>query len=234
MRPALLGDAATPAAKNSSVAVAKFAQALGQMAFILVGLIFVLLGRLDVLAGRELAWSVCGTVLAIAFIGSALFVLTSSRSWSERLWRRSPRVGALREQMRGYLRRHPGRFMASTVCFMLGYAWGGLEVLLICWCMGLRLSPLEALAVEVFSNLVDSMTFFVPAKVGTQEAGKTAIFKLLGYRASLGLSFGLIRHTREVLWACLGFALYALSARQAAPPPPGRSLLRPRPLARAD
>lgn len=238
VRPAMLGDAAPDDVKNCSVAVAKFAQALAQMAFILVGLVFVVLGRLNIIAGRELLLSLAGTTLAIGIIGAALYVLTSSGAWAERLWGRFPKVGVLREQMRDYLKEHPGRFLASTFCFMLGYAWGGAEVMLICWFMGLRLDPVEALAVEVFSNIVDSLMFFVPAKLGTQEAGKTAIFRVLGYRASVGLAFGLIRHTRELLWASAGFLMYALSekerARSRSTETQGRSPRRAEPLAPAD
>jgi hypothetical protein len=236
VRPALLGDAAPAAVKNYSVAVAKFAQALAQMAFILVGLIFVLLGHLNILEGRELALSLAGTCLAMGIIGLALYVLTASGGWAVRLWRKFPNVGALREQMREYLMAHPGRFLLSTVCFMLGYAWGGAEVLLICYFMGLSMSPLAALAVEVFSNIVDSIMFFVPAKVGTQEAGKTAIFKLLGYRASQGLAFGLIRHTREIIWASGGFLYYALNRNPREPRTPPQAKLPPRskPLSRGN
>ncbi len=220
IRPAMLGDVATKSARNCSVVVAKFAQALGQMAFILVGLVFVVLGRMNFLEGREMTLSLCGTVLAIGIIALSLYILTSSADWAERLWRRSPRVASLREPMRDYLLAHPGRFMASTICFMLGFAWGGLEVLLVCYFMGVAISPLKALAVEVLSNIIDSLMFFVPAKVGTQEAGKTAIFKLLGYRASVGLAFGLVRHLREFLWACGGFALYAFNKARGLPPQP--------------
>jgi hypothetical protein len=213
VRPALLGDVAPESVRNASVVVAKFAQALGQLAFILVGLVFVLLGRLHLLDGRELVLSVCGTMLAIAIIALALAVFTSAGGLADRLTKRSPRLAVLREDMRGYLKRHPGRFMAATIFFMLGFAWGGLEVLLIAHFMRLSVSPLKALAVEVLSNLADSLLFFVPAKIGTQEATKTAIFRVLGYNAAAGLAFGLIRHIREFVWAAGGFAYYAVTRR---------------------
>ena len=56
------------------------------------------------------------------------------------------------------------------------------EIMLICYFMGLEISPIQALAVETLSNVVDALMFMVPAKVGTQEAGKVAIFKALGMR----------------------------------------------------
>jgi len=119
--------------------------------------------------------------------------------------------------IRRYLREHPGRFSLSTLFFMAGYAWGALEVLLICALMGIPMPLLTALSVEVLSNVVDSLLFMVPAKAGTQEAGKVAIFHGLGYPAGSGLAFGLIRHCRELAWAAAGLLLYTLSRRAAGP-----------------
>ena len=95
---------------------------------------------------------------------------------------------------------------------------------------------MQALAVEIFSNIVDSMMFFVPAKVGTQEAGKTAIFHLLGYRAGQGLAFGLIRHTREVIWSSAGFLILRAQPQTAGEPASASRKIprRSEPLSRAD
>jgi hypothetical protein len=97
---------------------------------------------------------------------------------------------------------------------MIGFAWGAWEVLVICYFLGLRLDILTALSVEVLSVVVDSICIMVPAKIGTQEAGKTAIFAGLGMSASLGLAFGLVRHMRELAWAGAGFLLYAWDRHQ--------------------
>ena len=48
----------------------------------------------------------------------------------------------------------------------------------------------------------------------------------------LVLAFGLIRHVREFLWACLGFGIYAVSRGKNAAPP-ARPPSAPGPLARA-
>ena len=63
------------------------------------------------------------------------------------------------------------------------------------------------MAIEVLSAAIDSLLFMVPAKVGTQEGGKTAIFATLGLSASAGLAFGIVRHIRELAWAGFGLLL---------------------------
>ena len=224
IRPGMLGPVLPEEIKNSSVVVAKFAQAMGQAFFIVFGMIFVLHGKLNFLEGKEWALGMGGALVIIAAVGSGLWLATAETTPA--FIARFKGVDALRGRMGAYLRRHPGRYVLSVLFFMLGYGWGAAETLLICHFMRLPISPLTALAAEVLSNVIDALMFMVPAKMGTQEGGKTLIFKGLGYQASQGLAFGLIRHTREFCWAGLGFAFYALNRRRAptAAPPPSAAL----------
>ena len=212
IRPGMLAAEVPEDIRNSSVIVAKFSQSMGQAFFIFLGLIFVLQGELNPLEGRNRAYASAAALFVIIMVAAGLWVFTAENApgWFNRF----KRLDGVRLRMRSYLRRHPGRYAASIFFFMLGYGWGAVEVLVICHFMGIAIAPMTALAVEVLSNVIDSLLFMVPAKVGTQEAGKTAIFHGLGYAASQGLAFGLIRHTREVCWAAFGFALYALKRRR--------------------
>ncbi len=232
VRPALLGDCRPEDVKNSSVLVAKFAQALAQAVFILVGLLFVGLYKMNILDGRELVLSIGGALLVVALVSLAIYAVSAESGWWSRRFVSRPEIAAMRERMRAYLRRHPGRFMLSTLCFTFGYAWGMLEVMLILHFMGVPIEPIQALAVETLSNVVDALMFMVPAKVGTQEAGKVAIFKALGFPAATGLALGLIRHLRELLWASAGFLIYALNRPADGASAPIRSLLAKEPLER--
>ena len=119
----------------------------------------------------------------------------------------------LRRNLRGFLGRHPLRLVGSILFFMLGYAWGAAEIWLICRFLGVPIGPELALCIEFLSNLVDAFAFMVPAKIGTQEAGKAVIFKGLGLAADVGFTVGLIRHAREIIWAGLGLGMYAAQQR---------------------
>ena len=219
VRPGMLGGAASEDAKNSSVVVAKFAQALGQALFILLGLFVVIPLRLGFLGGRQTAAAFGGALLIVGGVACALYLLMARRSSGGYRVGLGGRFEGVRDQMRAYLAGHPARFALSTLFFIFGYAWGAFEVLLICRFLGVAMNPLTAFAVEVLSNVVDSLMFMVPAKIGTQEAGKTAIFAGLGLPAASGLAFGLIRHVREVLWAGAGLLMYAAYRREAGLPP---------------
>lgn len=242
IRPAMLGNVRPEDVKNAGVAAAKFSQALAQGLFIALGMLaLTLLGKLDFLGAAQRAAGLGMACVTMILVLLALYVLTRGRPREETP---IPEGGfaALRARMRATLLRHPGRFALATLFFTLGYGWGALEVMLICSFMGVPIDSLIALAVEILSNAVDSIMFFVPAKAGTQEAGKTAIFHGLGYPPSLGLAFGLIRHARELIWAGTGLILYALNrpaeARlEARPPEAPRPVPRPSleaPLAPAD
>ena len=71
-----------------------------------------------------------------------------------------------------------------------------------------------ALAVETGAVLLDGILFFVPAKVGTQEGGKVVLFAALGLDPARGLTVGIVRRIRELVYAGVGLlALGWLSAR---------------------
>jgi hypothetical protein len=215
VRPAMLGGEVPMDVRITSVFTAKAAQAAGQALFILLGLAYVLMGRVSSFDRGGLVWGAMATFVILGGVTFCVWALAHRPpQW---LQRRFPKVveatAPVRGQLKQYLSRNPGRLAASVVLFMLGYAWGALEIKLITQFMGLDL-PLEScLAIEFLSNLIDAMAFMVPAKIGTQEAGKAAIFAGLGLDAASGFTVGLIRHVREILWAGSGLLLYAAHER---------------------
>lgn len=239
VRPGMLGDHAPADAKVASVVVAKFTQSLGQALFILSGIVFIAAARIPVAAGFRgwfYAAIACLTAIFVALILYAAFARKSREEEAKAALPGSSRdcasgpswtLKSFKRQMGTYFREHPGRFVLSILLFALGYVWGTLEAFLICYFLGVPVTPMMAFAIEVLSAAVDGAFFMVPAKVGTQEAGKTAIFVGLGLPATTGFAFGVIRHIRELVWAAAGFALFSLHQREAggrAAPASGRTL----------
>jgi len=206
-RVAMLGDRLGADVRAASVVVAKSAQTLAQAVFIAAGLSILGAGFVIAAPRRSLAlWGLgLGLLLAILLIYGS----TAARLGPVRAFLRN---AALR--LAEFLRDHPGRIVLSTFMFVLAYGWGSFEAYWICRFLGIPVPVSTALAIEVLSVTVDGILFMVPAKIGTQEGGKVAIFAALGLPASLGLAFGLVRHVRELSWAGIGMFLYALSARR--------------------
>lgn len=111
------------------------------------------------------------------------------------------------------LRRYPGRFMAAAAVFGGSYLWGAVEAYWICRLIGCPVSAGTAMRIEILSLSIDAVLFLVPAKIGTQEAGKALIFTLLGLAPREGFAFGLVRHLRELFWAGVGLLATAKSRK---------------------
>ncbi len=209
--------------RAASVLVAKCTQTLGQVLFAVAGLVFAVGGALPVARRyRTLVYGVAsGLVLFLASL--ALIELRAPRQFVSSTDRVPPQTGlrALGGWLRYFFRRHPGRFALSALLFLLGYAWGTFEAYWICRFLGLPVSVRTAITIEVLSTTIDGILFMVPAKMGTQEGGKTAIFAALGLPPSSGFAFGVVRHVRELLWAGLGLLLGSACKKPA--PAPERS-----------
>ena len=117
------------------------------------------------------------------------------------------------ERLRLYFGRSRARFSAALLLFAAAYAWNSVETWWICRFIGLPVDVRTALTIEVLSVAIDGLTFIVPAKIGTQELGKVAVFTLLGLPAPFGFAFGIVRHVREIFWAAVGFLAYSLRRR---------------------
>lgn len=225
-RTTMLNASHATGVRAASVLVARCAQTLGQVLFVLTGLAFAAGGHVP------LAWGYARIVYAVAAgfaVGLAGLVLYAE--WA----RRHPgaaaeaapsRTGfrALGGWLRLFFRRHPRRFAISTSLFLLAYVWGVFEAYWICHFLGIPVSVGIALTIEVLSTTIDGILFMVPAKLGVQEGGKTAIFALLDLPPISGFAFGVIRHLRELGWAGLGLLLCLTHKQPARSPEPAPGL----------
>ncbi len=206
-RVAMLGDRLGADVRAASVVVAKSAQTLAQAVFMAAGLS--LLGAGFVIAGPRRSLALWGLGLGLLLAMLLIYGSTAARLGPVRAIVRNAA-----RRLAEFLQEHPERVVLSTFMFVLAYGWGCFEVYWICRFLGIPVPVFTALAIEVLSVTVDGLLFMVPAKIGTQEGGKVAVFAALGLPASLGLAFGLVRHVRELSWAGIGMLLYALSARR--------------------
>ena len=101
------------------------------------------------------------------------------------------------------------KFLFSLFLFTAGWAVGFLEVCLFLYLLGVPFSLTTALAIEAFSLIINTALFFVPGGLGTQEGGKVLIFKLLSLDPVTGLTLGLARRLREMIWVALGLIVFA-------------------------
>ncbi|MFI5364068.1 MAG: lysylphosphatidylglycerol synthase domain-containing protein [Candidatus Binatia bacterium] len=216
----------------ASVAVAKLAQTVGQIVFVVLGLALILNDtplppgiRHGLLAGL-VVFSALALVLFFAQrrgMFAPILRLVQRLGLSGRLPELTRRVQHLDEEIARIHGDANGGFLLSSASFLVGWMLGIVEIYLILWFLHVPVSVQRALTIEVLSVAIDGMLFFVPAKLGTQEGGKVLIFTLLGLDPAKGLALGILRRIRELTWAGIGLLILSrqqLAARPAREPLP--------------
>ena len=103
-------------------------------------------------------------------------------------------------------------FLWASFWQMIGRALNMVEIYLIFIVMGFAPHFSEVFFVSCFLSISGAIFFMIPQNLGASEASVSTAFVILGYTATLGLSYGLIRRARVIFWALLGVALHLSSA----------------------
>jgi len=227
LRVRLLGAGVPLGLRWASVSVAKLGQTVAQAVFVLLGLALVLPRLADVPAwAAGLAGGAGALLVTLGFgwlVGRGVWAsLEGAARWLGLAGRVPARWAGPGRDLDGALGRLGSvRVAGSLACFVAGWAVGAAEIYLILFWLGAPVDWQTALAVETGSVLIDGILFFVPGKIGTQEGGKVVLFAALGLNPARGLTVGVVRRIRELVYAGLGLAaLGALTARRAPAAPP--------------
>jgi len=110
--------------------------------------------------------------------------------------------------LKEYLRERK-RFGLSCLGYFLGWVAGALETWVFLSFLGPPHDLLSALVVQVWLAIVTRLTAFVPANLGTHEAGAVMIFSFLGFAPEEAMAFALLRRVRQIGWSAAGLGLLA-------------------------
>jgi uncharacterized membrane protein YbhN (UPF0104 family) len=209
----------------ASVTVAKVTQALGLLAFLIVGLASVVdHARL----APALRWGLM-TMLGLFATGLTVLLVVQRHGlfgvvvrrlmgWPilNRLGHLHPALDRLDREVANTLRESPGMVVVSSALFCLGWTLGVVESYLVLHFLELPVSLEQAFAVEVLGVAFNNaLFFFVPLRAGTQEAGKILAFTAAGFDPVQGLAGGILCRIRELFWALFGLALFYRYRRSA-------------------
>ena len=117
------------------------------------------------------------------------------------------------EGVRQFYRHHRKGFALSVMFNFLAWFGGVLEILIFMRLLGLPVSFPAALTIETFSLFVNNISFFVPARIGVGEGSRVLLFVALGYSKAAGLTYGIIRRIRELVWIGVGFLVLSLARK---------------------
>jgi hypothetical protein len=168
-------------------------------------------------------WSLIGPMsylLAVEVIGVGGFILAQVSGGVGRVGRLLTWVGAGRGTrrvdgaVRGFYRSHWRALLVSIGFHFASWLVGTVEVLLILWSLHVGATVTTSIVIEALGTGVRFATFFVPASLGTLEGAYAAAFTALGWAATDGLAFSLVRRGRQAVW--IGIGLGVLGAMGAA------------------
>jgi uncharacterized protein (TIRG00374 family) len=106
-----------------------------------------------------------------------------------------------------FYREHSADFARSFGFNLVAWFGGVLEIAIFLKLMGLESGFWPAFMIETFTMLINNLIFFIPARIGVGEGARILLFQTLGYSASAGLSYGLVRRIRELAWIGAGYLL---------------------------
>jgi hypothetical protein len=160
---------------------------------------------------------VAGAALLAAAVVFAAFAFRKKWLGARRLLAPLARFGLLRRpetlarieeidtRLFTFHQRHPAAFRAILALDFAAHLLSALEVTVILWLLGLGANFAAGIVVEGLTKLVEVGGLFVPGDIGLYQGGTGLIFHAIGSTVSTGVSAGIIRQLRSILWAALGF-----------------------------
>jgi uncharacterized protein (TIRG00374 family) len=211
-------ETGAPAAM-ASLAIHKHADMLAQWAFLLAGITVALVrfpmpvaARVAALAGA-LVFGLLLLLLTRALRhGTYSLVLRRLARWkplARRLDRLHSPAEAADRLVRDFYERHRGLFAASIGWCFLGWCGGLVESWLVLRLIAPGSGWDAAFAVEALAMTLNTMVFFIPARIGSAEGVRVAVFLLIGLTAAQGAAYGLVRRGRELAWVLPGLLVIA-------------------------
>jgi len=198
-----------------SVIIAKTTITIAQGLFLLLGVVL----AVTTLAGSKILVAM-EWLVALEVIALGLFILVQTRGlvgWSARLLDRlgirrlsgSGTVARVDAALADFYRREPRRLTLSILFHFAAWLLGIVETWLILWFLGIPVSLTTATVIEAFATGIRFATFLIPGSLGAQEGGYVVTFVALGLTGADGVTFGLVRRFRELVWVGIGLALFA-------------------------
>jgi hypothetical protein len=82
-----------------------------------------------------------------------------------------------------------------------------LEALILLHGLGGGIAVLQSLSVEALSKGLNAVFFFLPMQIGVAEGSHAVLFHLLNVGGSIGVTFGVARRIRSLIWSVIGLML---------------------------
>jgi uncharacterized protein (TIRG00374 family) len=129
------------------------------------------------------------------------------RRWAQGVMKSLAAIEAVEDKINAFARAHRARYLLSIVLAALRWSLGAAEMWLALYLLGHPVSVAEAIVLEGLLQLARSVSFFIPANLGTQDGALALAAAAVTGVAAAGLGAALLRRVREVIFIALGFAM---------------------------
>ena len=85
---------------------------------------------------------------------------------------------------------------------------GAAEVFIVLRVLGAPVSPIQAVFIYSVIVVINTVFFILPGQWGVTESASLLLLQALGQSAAIGLSLGVIRRIRKLVFVALAFGLY--------------------------
>lgn len=131
----------------------------------------------------------------------------AGRRWAEKLAHGLAPVEAVEAKVNAFARAHRRRYWLSIGLAAIRWSLGTAEIWLALYLLGYPVSFAEAFVLEGLLQLARSVSFFIPANLGTQDGALALAAAAITGAAAAGLGAALLRRIREIIFIALGFAV---------------------------
>lgn len=210
----------------ASVAADRLAIAVADTAIGVAG--FALLVTQAPLGGAARASLGAGALLLVAGVAGFLLLQRSgrlARSFGERSavrWLAGPplaeRLAAAAREIDGRLLElhgeRAGDFRAALLLHLAGTSVGAFQLAVFLAWLDVQFGLAALCTAFTVATALDLLSFFVPARLGAQEASRMLGMSVAGIDPARGLSFSLVLRAEQIFWAGVGLLLVPLLAKR--------------------
>jgi hypothetical protein len=100
--------------------------------------------------------------------------------------------------------------LLSMIWHFVGFIWGVVPTYYFLILTRGDTSLSMAWALVVLGSWFDLISFAIPIDIGVKETTRVLAFRIVGFPAALGLTYGITRRLQQLFWAGIGLLLYSL------------------------
>jgi uncharacterized protein (TIRG00374 family) len=119
--------------------------------------------------------------------------------------RRVAKAVRIDENISSFYRQNKARFGLVLFFHACGWMLGALETWVILRTLGEGVGFEIAFLITSLAVIINCLFFFMPSNIGVLEGGQVFLFLALGLDPAMGLSLGIVKRMRKIIWILVGW-----------------------------